>query len=326
MDAQTETSQTSTTQAHDASTPNAQPANTQARATQTPTTQTPTTHAPATQGIPKLIHYCWFGGAQLGELEQKCIASWKKFMPDYEIVQWDESNFDISQIDYTKQAYEAKKWAFVSDYARFKILYENGGIYLDTDVEIIRPLNNLLDAGAYFGCEQNAASPNTAEKHAWDECFTPRVNPGLGMACAPKNDFCKKMLDSYKCEQFINEDGSFNTYNVVSRTTDALIEEGLENVSGIQTVAGFNIYPQEYLNPKDYDTGEINITPNTYSIHHFAMSWLCKSELLEHKYFEKYAKAGKTGTLWHYLARYRAILVCGDFKRLFHNIKKIIKK
>ena len=105
--------------------------------------------------IPKTIHYCWFGGNPLPELAQKCIASWEKFCPGYEIIEWNESNFDFSDCAYAMEAYEAKKWAFVSDYARFKILYENGGVYFDTDVEVIKPIDDIIEQGAFFGCEQD---------------------------------------------------------------------------------------------------------------------------------------------------------------------------
>ncbi len=114
--------------------------------------------------IPKIIHYCWFGGNPLPPLAEKCIASWQKFLPDYEIKRWDESNFDVNIIPYTQQAYESKKYAFVSDYARFWILYKFGGLYFDTDVEIIRPMDDIIAAGPFMGCEnpaQDGATPNS---------------------------------------------------------------------------------------------------------------------------------------------------------------------
>ena len=132
--------------------------------------------------IPKIIHYCWFGGKELPESAKKCIDSWKRFFPDYKIKEWNESNFDINYCDYTKEAYEAKKWAFVSDVARFKILYENGGFYFDTDVEVIKSFDDIISNGAFMGFENDK------------KCL---VNPGLGLGVEAGNQFYKEMLDLY---------------------------------------------------------------------------------------------------------------------------------
>ena len=105
--------------------------------------------------IPKILHYCWFGGAPKPKNIQNCIRSWKKYCPDYEIIEWNEQNFDVSQSLYPRQAYDARRWAFVADYARLKILYEQGGIYMDTDVELLRPLDDLLAYPAFFGFQHN---------------------------------------------------------------------------------------------------------------------------------------------------------------------------
>ena len=105
--------------------------------------------------IPKVLHYCWFGGAPKPKNIQNCIRSWKKYCPDYEIIEWNEQNFDVSQSLYTRQAYDARRWAFVADYARLKILYEQGGIYMDTDVELLRSLDDLLVYPAFFGFQHN---------------------------------------------------------------------------------------------------------------------------------------------------------------------------
>ena len=205
--------------------------------------------------IPKIIHYCWFGGNPLPELAQKCIASWKKCCPDYEIKKWNESNYNVRKIPYTAQAYDAKKYAFVSDYARFDILYEYGGVYLDTDVELIKPLDELLKYGAFCGVEQPGA-----------------LNAGLGMAAPEAMPIFREILDSYQSDKFINADGTFNLKTVVVRVSDILKKYGFSNTEEIQEVAGFRIYPKEYFCPKSY-LGEINLTENTYSIHHFDASW-----------------------------------------------------
>ena len=213
--------------------------------------------------IPNKIHYCWFGGKPLNQLGQKCLASWKKYFPDYEIIEWNESNFDVNCCQYVREAYEAKKWAFVSDYARFKILYEQGGVYFDTDVEVIKPFDEILEKGNFMGCENKVSA----------------VNPGLGLAVAPGLGLIKEILDDYEKDSFINADGSLDLTTIVTRTTDILKRHGLKNVNKIQTVAEVNVYPVEYFCPVDMSTGKIEITPNTYSIHRYAGSWESKGNM-----------------------------------------------
>lgn len=153
--------------------------------------------------IPKIIHYCWFGRNPLPESALKCIASWRKFFPDYEIVEWNEDNFDVNAIPYTAQAYAAKKYAFVSDYARLKILYDHGGLYFDTDVEVIKPFDDILAGGAFMGCELTAAQG----------CA---VNPGLGLGVSAGSGLYNVLLDKYASLSFILEDGSLNLTTIVS--------------------------------------------------------------------------------------------------------------
>ena len=140
--------------------------------------------------IPKIIHYCWFGGNPLSELAQKCISSWKKYFPEYEIKEWNESNFNLQCCDYVKEAYEAKKWAFVSDYARFWILYHEGGLYFDTDVEVIKPIDDIINNGAFMGCERTGN-------------YGLGVNPGLGIGADPGISLYKEILDDYEKSHFI---------------------------------------------------------------------------------------------------------------------------
>lgn len=215
--------------------------------------------------IPKVIHYCWFGGNPLPEFAVKCINSWRKFMPDYEIKEWNESNFDVNIIPYTKEAYEAKKYAFVSDYARFWILYHFGGVYFDTDVEVIRPLDEIIERGAFMGCEIDGQDPHYRDI---------AVNPGLGLAVEAGHEVYKAILEKYATLRFLNEDGSLDTTTVVQYTTDVLKVFGLQNITGIQQVAGINIYPQRYFNPFDDATGRLNKTADTYTIHWFSKTWL----------------------------------------------------
>lgn len=204
--------------------------------------------------IPQVINYCWFGGNTLSELAQKCIASWRKYLPDYEIKEWNESNFDLNCCQYVKEAYEAKKWAFVSDYARFWILYNYGGLYFDTDVEIIRDMNNIIAKGAFMGCE------------AVNKC-----NPGLGLGADPGLDFYKEILDYYECLHFSYENGTAKT--VVHHTTALLENHGWQGKGYIEEIKGIYIYPTEYFCPYSYITGKWNITNNTVSIHHYTASW-----------------------------------------------------
>lgn len=207
--------------------------------------------------IPKVIHYCWFGGNPLPDLAKKCIASWKKYLPDYEIKEWNETNFDLRCCNYVKEAYEAKKWAFVSDYARFWILYNYGGIYFDTDVEIIKDMSDIIKKGAFMGCE-------TSEKCA----------PGLGLGVNPGLGLYEEILDNYQKSHFLNSDGTNNYETVVDRTTNILKKHGFKECYVIQKIADVMIYPPEYFCPMDYTTGKLNITENSCSIHWYDASWL----------------------------------------------------
>lgn len=151
--------------------------------------------------IPKKIHYIWLGGNKKSKLIEKCIASWKKYCPDYEIIEWNENNFDIGSNKYLKEAYEAKKWAFASDYIRLYVLYTEGGIYMDTDVEVLKPLDRFLECKAFSGFERKDAIPT-----------------GI-MACEKGNEIFKELLSYYTDKSFYNEDGSMNqTTNVVTIT------------------------------------------------------------------------------------------------------------
>ena len=214
--------------------------------------------------IPKIIHYCWFGGKPLPKSAEKCIASWKKYLPDYEIKRWDESNFDVNAIPYTREAYAACKFAFVSDYARFWILYHYGGVYFDKDVEVIRPIDDIINRGGFLGVESNRNGIYT-------------VNPGLGFAATQGTAVIGEMVNLYSTFHFINTDGASDLKNIVEITTDYLSSKGLQNTDEIQDCCGFTIYPKDYFCPIDYDTRELKITENTRTIHHYAESWVPRS-------------------------------------------------
>ena len=231
--------------------------------------------------IPKIIHYCWFGRNPLPESAVKCIDSWKKFFPDYEIKEWNEDNFDVNIIPYTREAYEAKKYAFVSDYARMWILYHHGGLYFDTDVEVIKSMDDIVARGPFMGIEVEATSGTT-----------PLVAPGLGLGVNPGLGLYKEILEYYAPLHFLSEDGSFNQVTVVKHVTNVLVENGLKQTNELQEVAGVWIYPREYFNPLDDNTGKLVITENTRSIHWYTKTWLNKQNPIRtwivrriHRYF-----------------------------------------
>lgn len=218
--------------------------------------------------IPHKIHYCWFGGNPLPKSAVKCIESWKKYFPEYEIIEWNENNYNVNKIPYIQQAYKAKKYAFVSDYARFDILYNEGGIYFDTDVEVIRSFEDILAKGAFMGCEIDG---DCLDSNSQSKIL---INPGIGLGAAPKLEVYREILMYYNNQSFIMTDGSLNMETVVTRVTKILFSHGLKNCTGIQNIDGITIYPKEFFNPLNSNTGELNKTENTHSIHWYSMSWL----------------------------------------------------
>ncbi len=220
--------------------------------------------------IPKIIHYCWFGRGAMPDLAYKCIESWKKYLPDYEIKEWNEDNFDVNAIPYTKEAYASRKYAFVSDYARFWILYKYGGVYFDTDVEVIKPLTHILDKGAFMGFENN--DPDTTG-----------VAPGLGLGVEAGHPLYKEIKEYYEKEHFLNEDGSMNLRTVVSRVTGILEENGLIVENRFQMIGGINVYPYDYFCPIRVSDGKLCLTDNTVTIHHYASSWVSPAHLVLRK-------------------------------------------
>lgn len=206
------------------------------------------------QQIPKKIHYFWFGKNPIPPLEQKCIDSWKRICPDYEIVLWNEDNYDISKNFYMKQAYEAGKWGFASDYARLDIVYQYGGIYLDTDVEILRPLDRLLYLSGFMGFESKSL-----------------VAMGLGFGAVKECGLIKKLRDDYDMRSFKREDGSYDLTACPFLQTEVLKKCGLKMNNCLQVIEDVAILPAECFSP---DNNQIpHITDNTFSIHHFSGSW-----------------------------------------------------
>ena len=211
--------------------------------------------------IPKIIHYCWVGGAPKPESVLYCIESWKKFCPDYEIREWNETNYDFSKNEYMKQAYEAKKWGFVPDYARLDIIYEHGGIYLDTDVEIIKSFDELLKQKAFMGFE------NTGD----GEFF---VNCGHGFGAEAFHEIIGEIRNAYEHIQFLNSDGSYNLLPSPHYTTQSLKKYGLLQENKEQHLIDMTVYDSNVFCPKNFRTGKIHKTERTVSIHHFTASWM----------------------------------------------------
>ena len=206
--------------------------------------------------IPKIIHYCWFGGKDLPNLAIRCIESWKKLLPDYEIKCWSEENFDIDKsVPYVKEANVNKKYAFVSDYVRLYALYNEGGIYLDTDVEIIKDFSSLLGENGVLGYED-------------DNSLTTAF-----IAVPPKAVWIKELLDLYEKRSFIKEDGILDLTTNVTFISNYLRNTGIILNGKYQKTADIEIYPSEYFSPRSWDKGKYHITDNTYTIHFFAGTW-----------------------------------------------------
>jgi len=225
--------------------------------------------------IPKIIHYCWFGKNPIPSVVKVCMNSWRKYCPDYQIIEWNESNFDVFDCPYSTQAYEAKMWAFVSDYARIKILYEHGGIYMDTDVELLKNIDPLLDNKAFMGFETKLV-----------------VNSGLITGSEPKLPIMDKLIEEYQISKFKLEDGSLNLTSCVEYQTTLLQRYGLVKENKIQNVEGIKIYPIAYFSPLNHYTGAVNIKEETYSIHRYEGTWVSETTRygykLKWKYMNKY--------------------------------------
>lgn len=213
--------------------------------------------------IPKIIHYCWFGGNPKPKLAEKCLKSWKKYCPGYRLIEWNESNYDLAAAPlYVRQAYEAKKWAFVSDYVRLQVVYDHGGIYFDTDVELVKKPDALLEYSAYFGFEDEA--------HA---------NTGLGFGAERHVPILAEMLADYQDIPFLLPDGNYDLTPCPVRNTEVLLRHGMELNDSLQILEGsIAILPKEYLCPLDYYSGVLSKTRHTVSIHRFAASWYSRQE------------------------------------------------
>lgn len=267
--------------------------------------------------IPKTIHYCWFGKGKKSELIETCIKSWKKYCPDYEIIEWNEENFDINSNQFVKEAYENKKWAFVTDFVRLYVLDKYGGIYMDTDVELLKSIDNYLDNHAFSGFETKNKIPTAI------------------MGAEKNNEWIKYLLSYYEDRSFYTPEGKLDTttnIEIITEMTKAkynVILDGTEQeVNGI-----FKLYPQDYFCPKDYTTGSINLTDNTTCIHHFSASWHSKIEKKMHDkkvyYIKKFGKeiGEKKYANWCRRAKLEIHIRKYGIKAVLENIvKKILGK
>ena len=256
--------------------------------------------------IPKVIHYCWFGRGKLPETAVKCIESWRKYCPDYEIKEWNEDNFSISDHEYAKRAYEEKKYAFVSDYARYYILEENGGIYMDVDVELVKGLDQFMQYELFFGRQDDG-----------------NINPGLIMGGEAHNWFLKKALDFYN-----NIDFDINNlnYNIVKITTDILCEIGFGLTDQTEEFKNIKVFSSKYFCPISYLTGELIMSDETVSIHHFDGSWLTDKEKERHEDLNKKIKRfGKKLGIGIWVIQY-SVVDNGIVETIKRMMRKMIKR
>ena len=227
--------------------------------------------------IPKIIHYCWYGDKKISHKAEKCIASWNKYCPEYQIVKWDESNTDFQRNDALYEAYKNKRWAFVSDIVRLLAVYDMGGIYMDTDVEIIRSIDDLLDNHCYFGFENKY-----------------RINTGHGFGAQPGNQIIGDMIKEYGNITFCDSKNRFKIIACSIINTQVLKRIGLQEEDRRQTLLGaVEVYPSDYFCPQNYQTGKTECTPNTYSIHHYEGSWLPIKLRLKLYYFHMIGERGR---------------------------------
>lgn len=221
--------------------------------------------------IPKIIHYCWFGKAEKPLSVEKCISSWKKFCPNYQIIEWNESNFNVNFNSFTQKAYQAKKYAFVSDVARLYALVTQGGIYMDTDVEMLKGIDDFIKSNGGITCFQSESNA---------------VSTGL-LICEKGFPLFKEFLSSYDHRHFQQE----GTYSMIPNTallTNLCVSYGLKLNNCTQTIKGLTVLPREYFSPKNPITKEIKITENTYVIHYFDSSWTSEIKECKEKLHRKY--------------------------------------
>ena len=244
----------------------------------------------------KYIHYCWFGDKPLPKLAKKCIKSWKKYLPDFEIIKWSEDNVNLNECPFIKEAYEKKKWAFVADYVRSKVLYEMGGLYFDTDMEVTASIYDILKENSFLGVEDSG-----------------KIAVGAWWESNDKSNLSKKLLEYYRSQEGFDENNTFS-FSIPVLVTDILVKEGFkENLQEVQKINnGMVIYPRDYFYPLSYDRQNNIFTKNTCMIHYYDASWVPKYEQREIKIYRIMGR--KNGA--------RFIKICSFLKR---SLKKILK-
>lgn len=256
--------------------------------------------------IPKIIHYIWFGKNSYSQQVLKCIQSWKMYCADYKIKQWSEENFEISDNTFAKEAYDSKKWAFVSDYARLKILYEYGGIYLDTDMEILQKIDDFLSCEMFLGFE----SKNS-------------VAGGI-IGIQKANPLVLELLKIYENRKFILENGEFDTTPIVYFIANLLAKQGFKLNNRFQKIDGICLYPSEFFYPKSNFSGKLNLSSNSHTIHHYDGSWLDETQRLDRQ--KRYVLTGKFGKILG-MSIYRAQKIAKNLRQNgLKNTLNLIKK
>lgn len=259
--------------------------------------------------IPKILHYCWFGGKPFPPLVEKCIASWRKYCPDYSVVCHNESNVDINSAPlYVRQAYELKKWAFVTDYIRLQVVYEYGGIYLDTDVELKKPLDLLLSNRAYFGFEDGK-----------------QINTGLGFGAEAQHPILKEVMDDYQEIPFVLPDGSMDQTPCPQRNTEVFLRHGLLQDDSWQILEeGILILPSRFLSPIDNRTRKLRKTKDMISIHHASASWQDEETYMRWRKLQNAHRYEDTINALIHLPNRLAIIVLG--KERYEKLKCFLKE
>ena len=260
--------------------------------------------------IPKTIHYCWFGGNPLPKFAKKCIKSWKKYCPDYEIIEWNEKNFDLYSAPlYVQQAYEARKWAFVSDYVRLKVVFDNGGIYLDTDVEVIRNLDVFLNYKSFFGFETDIY-----------------IATGLGFGAHKNMPILCELMKHYEESSFVNEDGSYDLRACPEINTEVFVKHGLvkNNTNQVLDNGDVLIFSTDYFCPKSVSSGKIRIKKNTYTIHKYNASWVEKEEIEKRDLIWKKARKEIRRERIRLIPNIVLKKIIGEKK--YNNLKSFLKK
>jgi len=251
--------------------------------------------------IPRVIHYFWLGRTEKPESVKKCISSWRKQCPDFEIREWNESNYDISKHPYMEKAYREKRWAFISDYGRLDVLYQYGGIYLDTDVEVLKDLSPLCEYKAFKGFE----NPNL-------------VNNGQGFGCVAGMPIFKEMMQCYDGnEPYYYENGEEHYVTSPNICTKVLVRHGLRLDGTKQRIEEIDIFPKDYFCPLDFYTGKLNVTKNTYSIHYFDASWKGKNAQEYHRIMRRFNRM---------FGLDKGMTLFGKIMSLKDNVKRFFRK